>query len=179
MLSYFSRNDGTSPAKNPNTDPMNFRTISKLMLGLALVAFTATGCKKDKCKDKNCGNGSCVDGSCVCNTGYEGSECGTEKRSKFLGSWSATENCTSGNYSWTMTSTASSQGITAIIFNNFAGFNGINVSATVNSNGTSLTIPNQTLSGATFSGSAQITGNIMTLTYSLTSQGQTDRKSVV
>ncbi|MCC6577179.1 MAG: hypothetical protein IT228_07545 [Flavobacteriales bacterium] len=153
---------------------MNFRTISKLMLGLALVAFTATGCKKDKCKDKNCGNGSCVDGSCVCNTGYEGSECGTEKRSKFLGSWSATENCTSGNYSWTMTSTASSQGITAIIFNNFAGFNGINVSATVNSNGTSLTIPNQTLSGATFSGSAQITGNIMTLTYSLTSQGQTD-----
>ena len=98
---------------------MNLRTISKLMLGLALVAFTATGCKKDECKDKNCGNGSCVDGSCVCNTGYEGSECGTEKRAKFLGSWTATETCTSGNFNWTMTSTASSQGVTAFIFNNF------------------------------------------------------------
>lgn len=153
---------------------MNLRTISKMMLGLAIVAFTATGCKKDECKDKNCGNGSCVDGSCVCNTGYEGSECGTEKRAKFLGSWTATETCTSGNYNWTMTSTASSQGVTAFIFNNFAGYNGININATVNSNGSSITIPNQTVSGGTFSGSAQIVGNVMTLTYQLTANGQTD-----
>ncbi|MBL8012041.1 MAG: hypothetical protein JNJ64_15650 [Flavobacteriales bacterium] len=153
---------------------MNLRTISKLMLGLALVAFTATGCKKDECKDKNCGNGSCVDGSCVCNTGYEGSECGTEKRAKFIGSWSGTETCTSGNYTWTMTSTSSSTGVTAIIFNNFAGYSGLNISATVNSNGTSLTIPNQTVSGATVSGSAQLTGNIMTLTYQISGGGGSD-----
>lgn len=159
MLSYFSRNDGTSPAKNPNTDPMNFRTISKLMLGLALVAFTATGCKKDKCKDKNCGNGSCVDGSCVCNTGYEGSECGTEVRAKFIGQYSGTFSCSGGSPGTVnMSISNSSTGVNKVVMSD--GFDNWICSVS----GSSLTIANQTISGGnTIQGSGQLAGSILTL----------------
>ncbi|HMQ77056.1 MAG TPA: hypothetical protein PKE21_13400 [Flavobacteriales bacterium] len=138
---------------------MNLRTISKLMLGLALVAFTATGCKKDECKDKNCGNGSCVDGNCVCNTGYEGSECGTQTRAKFIGSYTGTFSCSGGSPGTiNMTITNSSAGITSVVMSD--GFD--NWVCTVS--GSTLNIANQTISGGnTIQGSGQLVGNILTL----------------
>jgi len=58
----------------------------------ALLLFA--GCKKDengtdKCKGTKCINGgTCVDGICSCPAGYEGTDCGTLSRTKFLGTYS-------------------------------------------------------------------------------------------
>lgn len=153
------------------------KTFSKLLLFVAVLAIPFAGCKEeDPCEGVTCLNGgTCADGSCDCPAGYTGSNCGTEVRAKFIGTYNVTEACTSGNYTYTMSATASSSGILNIVFSNFAG-----VGATINAtaNGNSLTIPNQTVDvsgvSATFSGSGQIAGNILTISYTLSAGGTTD-----
>jgi len=138
---------------------MNLNTISKLVLGLAVVAFTATGCKKDECKDKNCGHGTCVDGTCECSAGYEGSECGTEQRTKFIGSYTGTFSCSGGSPGTVnMTISSSSTGVDKVVMTD--GFDTWVCSVS----GSSITIANQTLSGgATLQGSGQLVGTQLTL----------------
>jgi hypothetical protein len=72
-------------------------------LALAATMF-ATGCT-DPCKDVTCVKGECVEGDCVCDTGYEGVDCGTAFNAKMTGSYTLTETCTSGpdNYAVTFT----------------------------------------------------------------------------
>lgn len=51
-----------------------------------------SSCSKDECKDVVCQNGgTCneTDGSCTCATGYEGTNCETESRKKFIKTWAA------------------------------------------------------------------------------------------
>lgn len=51
----------------------------------AVTIFNACG-STDKCESVNCGlNGVCNDGTCVCDAGYEGTNCETETRKKYLG----------------------------------------------------------------------------------------------
>lgn len=46
-----------------------------------------TSCS-DPCKDISCNEvGTCDDGTCICDTGYEGANCETESREKFIGTW--------------------------------------------------------------------------------------------
>lgn len=56
---------------------------------ITLTAFAAvlyTSCKQDKCKSISCAyGGACVDGVCKCLPGYEGSNCETITRGKFIG----------------------------------------------------------------------------------------------
>lgn len=55
-----------------------------LVVGVAL--FIASCGTTDKCEDLNCGaNGVCVDGTCQCDVGYEGTDCSTLTRQKYLG----------------------------------------------------------------------------------------------
>lgn len=69
----------------------NIAFSAMLALG-AFGAVTYTSCNKDECKDVVCQNGgTCVDGNCVCATGYEGANCETESRAKFVKSWTATD----------------------------------------------------------------------------------------
>jgi len=62
---------------------------------LAVGAFTMvtyTACNKDECKDVVCNNGgTCANGSCNCATGYEGTNCETETRAKFVKTWTASD----------------------------------------------------------------------------------------
>lgn len=57
-----------------------------------LVVFFAlaisSGCTKDPCKDVSCNShGTCASGLCSCSTGYEGTNCETESRERFIGNW--------------------------------------------------------------------------------------------
>lgn len=75
----------------------NIKTI--LLTGIftlgifSLVTYTSCS-KKDKCESITCKNGgTCVDGTCKCPLGYEGANCEIASKSKFVGSFTATDNC--------------------------------------------------------------------------------------
>jgi hypothetical protein len=145
-----------------------------LSLFAFLLVLSLSGCK-DECDDVNCQNGAtCDDGNCACTTGFEGNECQAEQRAKFLGLYNVAETCTeNGAFSFTMTVVGSSTGIRNIILDNFYGI-GVAVTANVTSSN-AITIPNQTVNAQgnayTFSGSGQITGNILTLSYNVSIGG--------
>lgn len=148
------------------------KTLLKIFPTLALAAFILTGCS-DECDDVNCLNGgTCDDGICACPDGYTGDECETEDRAKFLGAYSVSESCDSGNYTYEMNINTSGSGIRNIVM----GFGGYSLSATVNGN--SLTIANQTVNiqgnSFTFSGSGQISGSILTVSYTLSAGTESD-----
>ncbi len=69
------------------------------MLRLTFI-FLLTGlmfsCTSEPCDDVNCGeNGVCVTGMCECNDFFEGNDCQTFARNKFLGMWNtSSSNCT-------------------------------------------------------------------------------------
>jgi hypothetical protein len=105
----------------------------KLALGAflsisALGAITMTSCTKDK----------------TCDLGYEGSDCKTEERTKFLGTWTAADvtGSTSIPYSVAVVSGTAINAIT--IANTFSGsFFANPINATVTSS-TAFNIPEQT-----------------------------------
>lgn len=52
-----------------------------------IVSFSCS----DKCKDISCKNdGTCDDGKCSCAPGFEGNDCSTASRDKFIGTWIGT-----------------------------------------------------------------------------------------
>ena len=64
---------------------MNLKTTFLAVVSTLLMASCAT----DPCKDITCLNAStCSDGTCLCTDWYEGTDCGTEQRTKFLGTYS-------------------------------------------------------------------------------------------
>jgi hypothetical protein len=143
------------------------------ILGVVAIATVGiTSCETDACKDVDCGlNGTCVDGDCVCDAGYEGVDCDTEERAKFLGTYNVSESCTSGNYTYSVTVSTSSSSVASIIISNFGDY-GVNVTGTVS--GSAVTIASQSVGGGQFQGSGQISGNIMTITYTVTAGTSTD-----
>ncbi len=148
---------------------------NRILQILGVAAVTTIGlvsCDTDACKDVTCDNGGiCVDGTCVCEDGYEGTNCETEERTEFIGTYNVTEACTSGNYTYSITATTSGTDVTSIIITNFGDY-GVNVSATVD--GDNITIANQTVGGGTFSGTGQISGNVLTITYHVIAGASTD-----
>ncbi len=140
---------------------MNLRTL--LLPFLLATATFLGGCKKDPCKDVTCLNGgSCDDGVCACAAGYEGSNCGTETRAKFIGSYSGSFSCPGGNSTIQLTVTNSSSAATNVVFSDGAD----TWIGTVS--GSSVNIATQSISGGTtISGSGQLAGNILTLSLNL------------
>jgi len=138
--------------------------ISTLALGTVL--FFAS-CTKDECKDVTCDNGGvCTAGVCDCATGFEGTNCETKSNAKFVASYNGSDVCTSGNYTFTANIAASSTIANGVIITNFAGFgSSFTVLATVD--GSTLTIPSQSVSGIALSGSGTLNsaGNAIQLTY--------------
>ena len=61
----------------------------KLLLLFSLVTLFIPSCKTDLCEEVSCINGgSCEEGNCLCESGYEGDECGIEIRAKYVGEYS-------------------------------------------------------------------------------------------
>ena len=155
----------------------------KMTLATAALAMLAVGsmlsmnsCKKDPCKDETCNdkgtptaNGDVCD--CACNTGYEGDKCETEMRTKFVGTYAYNESCTSGTDTYTVSVATSSSSITEVSINNLYN-QGIIVKGTVS--GTALTIASQPFGSATISGTGSISGNTLSLSYSVSLGGATD-----
>lgn len=52
------------------------------------------GSCKDPCDDLNCNAGSCVEGICNCDEGYDGTNCESEVRAKYYGTWKGPNMCT-------------------------------------------------------------------------------------
>lgn len=147
----------------------NLKTIlmaSFLTLG-ALTTMTFTSCNGDKCKDTVCNNGGTCnesDGSCSCAVGYEGTDCATLSRAKFIGVFIGTETCTIGSDAYSITCSASASDLTFNIQNLYNQ----SLTAVASANGNAFTIPSQTVgAGITASGSGSITGDNITVTYTI------------
>ena len=93
------------------------RKLKSILLAsiLTIGAFSATlitSCNQDECKDIVCANGgTCSNGNCACPSGYEGAQCQTLSRTKFIGVYSGTETCTVGSDSYSITITAHSDNL--------------------------------------------------------------------
>jgi len=138
--------------------------------------FIGDDCGTNLCENTNCRNGgvqviTATDCTCDCAaaTGYEGDDCNTEMRAKFMGTYSVSEGCTSGNYSFSSTITGSSSDVSNILIGNFYDSFSNPVIASVN--GTDLTIalqdPDNNNIEVSGSGSINADGTIVTITYSL------------
>lgn len=156
---------------------MSMRSIRRIALTAAVVfsAFGATmytSCNPDECKDVVCANGGTCNsdnGACTCATGYEGTLCETAWATKFIANYTVVEQCseTGGVGPYTAAITANSSNVVNINLNNFGDFNAnITVSGTV-TNTTTLSIPSQTVSGYTISGSGSYNNGVITITYTV------------
>jgi Tfp pilus assembly protein FimT len=91
-------------------------------------------------------------------------------RDKFLGTYNVNENCTSGNWNYSIGITASSANDSDVILSNFGNF-GVNVRATVSGDNISI---NDTQNAIQFSGSGNIAGNTLSIIYSASQLGFQD-----
>lgn len=126
---------------------------------------------EDECitNDVNCLNGGvCESGLCECTAGYEGDSCQTLVRTKFIGSWGVSDDCSqSGTATYTVGVAASPTAVDQVLISNFWGVFVNDVVATVS--GEELTIAIQEPDGDDFfvSGSGTLSGTTMTITYNI------------
>jgi hypothetical protein len=119
------------------------------VLSVASVTYF-NSCKKDPCKDVVCNNGgTCVDGTCSCTTGYEGTNCETAWNTKFVASYSGTDVCTSGTYTWNGSITKSSTSGSIFYITNMGGFGSSAQFSCTLTNSTTFTIDAQVQNGYT------------------------------
>ena len=146
--------------------------LSSILTLSAFVAVIYSSCQPDKCKAISCAYGGvCDNGVCKCLPGYEGTNCETITRSKFIGSYQVHE---------TGTITLERQYPLAIepdadinyvkIKNIYNYFIAPSVRALVQ--GDTITIPNQQLLGKVIFGKGYITsangygtGSVITMRY--------------
>ncbi len=105
----------------------------------------------------------------TCDPGYEGSDCKTEIRAKFIGQFQGPETCTVGTDNYTVTITRSSSDALKIVFTNV--YNQA-YTATATVDGSSFTVESQTVAtNVTVSGTGTISGNTLTFTYTIATVG--------
>ncbi|MES2703177.1 MAG: hypothetical protein V4649_11085 [Bacteroidota bacterium] len=138
---------------------IRFKTIlisalSTLSVFTAVMVISAS-CNRDKCKAIVCAYGGvCNGGKCTCLLGYEGSNCETISRNKFLGNWQVFEKGTITNaaqYPITIEASAfSSDPITDVVIKNFYNYFRTPIKGSVV--GDTLYIPNQQYEGKVLHG---------------------------
>jgi hypothetical protein len=133
------------------------RTIVLTALG-AITVFTAvtfSSCSEDKCKAIMCAYGGvCTDGKCLCPTGYEGPQCETVNRDRYLGVWTVTEDGTLTQAAQYPISIEKGDNITELRIKNFRNLFTENVKAFVK--GDTLYIPQQTVNNHVVLGNGYI-----------------------
>ncbi len=103
----------------------------------------------------------------TCDEGYEGTDCKTLIREKFVGQFKGPETCTVGTDNYTVTITGSSANVLNIVIAN-AYNQGFTVTASVS--GSSFTVAEQTVgsAGSKLQGSGSISGDGKNLTFTYT-----------
>jgi hypothetical protein len=114
------------------------------------VVLISMSCNKDKCKTIVCAHGGiCNGGKCTCLAGYEGSNCETVSRQKFLGNWHVFEKGSiteAAQYGVTIEEAAwSSTPVTDVIIKNFYNYFRTPIKGSIV--GDSIYIPNQQYEG--------------------------------
>lgn len=132
---------------------------------LTLGAFSVTlftSCSKDK----------------ECEIGYEGDDCKTLMRDKFVGDWSGKDICTSGEYDIEISATRSTTNDLNVLVSNPGGFGGtIRITGTV-INSTTLEFTNQDVGeDRILNGKMTITASGNDLSFSYTVEGDVDEDS--
>jgi len=134
-------------------------TFFSIIVCFAVVLFSA--CEKDATKNsttnlQSCNNviclngGTCSDGQCNCPVGYEGLKCETRWSDKFIGNYLAQDECFVGTTSPYYTVSISSEVDYANkirIYNLGTNCTAQNISAIINPEKTSFTIPLQNTCG--------------------------------
>jgi len=140
------------------------RAHLKTLLISALLSSTAVGsiaylsCNRDLCKTVVCANGGvCNGGSCTCVAGYEGVNCGTVSRSKFLGNWTVFEKGSYTNAAQYTVHIDTGINISDIIITNFNNYFTLPVLGSVS--GDTLYLLNQDLQAKRIVGTGFITPN--------------------
>jgi len=134
-----------------------FKTIVLSALGALSVfsAVTVSSCNEDKCKAIVCAYGGvCDDGDCTCLQGYEGPQCETVNRNRYLGSWVVTENGTITDAAQYTISVERGDNITELRIKNLRNLFIDDVHAFVD--GDTLYIPQQTVNNHTVFGNGYI-----------------------
>lgn len=134
----------------------------------AFTAITYTACNKDECKDVVCNNGgTCVSGVCQCTTGFTGTNCETQIRSKYFntykGNGSDNEGGTYTNWSlkfYSVGSDALGMGMDLLDDNN-ASQGAFTIKLNTN---TTFTVDAKTSGLYSYTGSGTITESTATLT---------------
>ena len=120
--------------------------ISALVTISAFVSIAYVSCNRDKCKTLVCGNGGvCNLGECICPSGYEGIQCETVSRNKFLGNWNVFEKGSLTNAAQYPIAIKPAELVTDVIIKNFYNYFRTDVRGYVV--GDSLFIPNQQFEG--------------------------------
>lgn len=144
--------------------------IKKLLFPALVGAMTMfAACESDPCKDLEgkCGNGSCFEGTCVCDQGYEADAegvCNVQWSAKFVGTYTGTDCGFPLSSPVIIAATAADK----IDITNFGGFQIVGkLTATVSSS-TGLTLDGTDNQNRKFTGTASISGNTITGSYTVT-----------
>jgi hypothetical protein len=134
---------------------------AKKILILSLSTFAvfflllAVSCNKNLCKDVVCAyDGVCNGGACTCQLGYEGSNCETRTRDKYLGNWTVYEKGSITNAAQYQVSVGAANNVTQVYIYNFNNYFTALIIANVS--GDTITIPNQQYDGKVVFGSGYI-----------------------
>jgi hypothetical protein len=115
-------------------------------------------CNRDKCKTIVCANGGvCSQGACTCPSGYQGTNCETVSRYKFLGEWQVFEKGSISNSASYPISISASNNITDVSITNFFNYFETPIRGYVV--GDTLYIPNQQYEGKVVFGVGYIYSN--------------------
>ncbi len=120
--------------------------VSTIIAIIAIFSIASTSCNRDKCKTIVCANGGvCNLGACICPAGYEGSNCETITRNKFLGTWEVFEKGSITNAAQYGVAVLPGAEITEVVITNFNNYFRSNIRGSVS--GDTLFIPNQQYEG--------------------------------
>ena len=159
--------------------------LSALGVLATFSAVTYTSCNEDKCKAIVCAyGGTCQEGECLCPTGYEGVQCETISRNKFLGTYTVTETGTISRAAQYAVAIEPGAEITAVQIKNFQNRFTEPVSARVKFD--TLFIPQQTVNGAVVEGIGYLSDELyyskhgqIIMEYTVTENGRTNNFGTV